>query len=223
MADARSRGQRLAAVIVSVWTLWWIGGQFFAEETAPSAIEVLGDMLRRLGVTDASWASRVAGAWEEAGPVLAVLGGLSWAATTEHGQAPALFGWVLAMLASVHLGYRPAILIALAAMVGFVLLLWTLSFVGGHFVDRGPRLLPQDVFRAGVTAATLSAVVPLFAPGCLVYRLLDPYLTSSPRPLPSFWAGGDKPTVGGWSRLPQQTGTHTPDRTGESDSFGDGS
>ncbi|PRW64164.1 hypothetical protein CEP50_06775 [Actinopolyspora mortivallis] len=200
VAGQRPAWQHVAAFVVSVWTLWWIGGQFLVPQAAPSALEIWTNLLERAGITDVSWSDRVVRAWQRAGMVLAVAGGLLWAATTERGQTPALAGWVAVMLASQYLGYQPAVLVALVSLVGLVSVLWLVSLVNGRFVDRYPRLLPADVLRAGVTAAALSAVVPLYAPAIGVFRLLRPYFTQPPRTL----SAADAEAVGlsGTSRGP---------------------
>jgi hypothetical protein len=69
-------------------------------------------------------------------------------------------------------------------MVGFVVLLWITAQISRRFLDR-TTLFPNDVVRAGVTAAALSAVVPLFAPTLFLARLGNPYLTKGPRPIPA--------------------------------------
>ncbi|SDP64404.1 hypothetical protein SAMN04487905_106226 [Actinopolyspora xinjiangensis] len=201
VAGSRPHWQRLAAFVVSVWTLWWIVGQFLAPDSSPSAVEVWRGLLERVGVFDTAWSDRVVSTWESAGALLAVFGGLLWAATTERGQVPALLGWIAVMLGSQRLGYQPSVVIAVTTMVGFVLVLWVVSLANSRFVDRYPRLLPGDVFRAGVTAATLSAVVPLYAPAAVVFRLFHPYLTRTPRILPTEYENGQTPAVGGWSRV----------------------
>ncbi|WP_218862916.1 hypothetical protein [Actinopolyspora biskrensis] len=201
MAGRRPYWQHAAAFVVSVWTLWWIGGQFLVPETAPSALEIWTSLLERAGLPDVSWSDRVVRAWGQAGSVLAVFGGLFWAATTERGQTPALVGWVAVMLSSQYLGYQSSVVTALLAMVGFVFVLWVMSLANGRFVDRYPRLLPADVFRAGVTAATLSAVVPLYAPAIVLFRLFRPYFTRAPRMLSAVPGDGRQPAVGGWSRV----------------------
>jgi hypothetical protein len=57
-------------------------------------------------------------------------------------------------------------------------LLELLAVAGGL---RRVVLMPRDVLHAGVTAATLSAVVPLLAPGFVLVRLCRPYVTRPPR------------------------------------------
>ncbi|KAA5826562.1 hypothetical protein ABT337_17705 [Saccharopolyspora hirsuta] len=177
----RPRWQQVLAFAVSLWTLVWIVGQFTTRPDSPSALDVLGHFLARLGMTTGSWAERLSEAWQSGGGGLAVLGGLLWAATTERGQLPALLGWVAVMLGAERLGYQPAVLLALGTMVCFVVVLWLAAVTSNRFVDRGAVLLPRDVLRAGVTAAALSAVVPLFAPAFFLNRLGRPYVTKPPR------------------------------------------
>ncbi|WP_263251582.1 hypothetical protein [Saccharopolyspora rosea] len=176
----RPRWQQVVAFAVSLWALAWIVAQFVTPEEGPSALRVLGGLAERLGATG-GWTDRLTAAWQNTWGGLAVFAGLLWAATTERRQLPALLGWVAVMLASERLGYRPAILVALATMVGFVVLLWVASLSGSRFVDRRPALLPRDMVRAGITAATLSAIVPLYAPAFFLARLSRPYVTQPPR------------------------------------------
>jgi hypothetical protein len=180
----RPRWQQFVACCVSLWALAWIVGQFIAPAHGPSALGVLGELAARVGVTGGGWAERVAETWQHSGGGLAIFGGLLWAATTERGQLPALLGWVAVMLGAERLGYRPAMLVAVASMVGFVVLLWITAQISRRFLDR-TTLFPNDVVRAGVTAAALSAVVPLFAPTLFLARLGNPYLTKGPRPIPA--------------------------------------
>ncbi|WP_246195699.1 hypothetical protein [Halopolyspora algeriensis] len=170
---------------MSTWVLWWVGGQFIVPETAPSALDVLGELGNRFGLALSPWGRRVAQAWGQLAPLVSVLGGLLWAATSERGQAPALLGWVAVMLASERLGYQPSVVIALAAMVGFILLAWLCSLANNRFVDRRPTAPSHNVLRAGVSAAALSAVVPLFAPGVFVFRLCRPYVATAPGAVPA--------------------------------------
>ncbi len=193
-AGERPAWQQPVAFVVSVWTLWWIGGQFVSSGKAPSAIEVLGRLAARFGVADSSWGERVAQAWDHAGPVLAVLGGLLWAATSEQGQSTALLGWIAVMVGSEQVGYQPAVVIAVGAMAGFVLVLLACAVIVERVAETIPRLTPRDVVRAGVVAAALSAVVPLFAPCFFTFRLVRPYLTRAPRVVHS----------GGWTEVPEQ-------------------
>ncbi|MGP4016471.1 hypothetical protein [Saccharopolyspora sp. 5N708] len=176
----RPRWQQAVAFVVSLWTLAWIVGQFVAAPDGPTALGVLGQLAGRLGLTGGAWADRLTDTWQRSGGGFAVLGGLLWAATTERGQLPALLGWIAVMLGSERLGYQPAILLAVVTMAGFVVVLWLAALTSGRFVDRRNTLLPRDVVRAGVTAAALSAVVPLFAPAFFLTRLGNPYVTKAP-------------------------------------------
>ncbi|MEB3367862.1 hypothetical protein [Saccharopolyspora mangrovi] len=180
----RPRWQQVVACCVSLWALAWIVGQFVAPEHGPSALGVLGELAARFGLTGGGWAQRVAETWQHSGGGLAIFGGLLWAATTERGQLPALLGWVAVMLGAERLGYRPAMLVAVASMVGFVVLLWITAQISRRFLER-TTLFPSDVVRAGVTAAALAAVVPLYAPMLFLSRLGSPYLTKGPRPVPA--------------------------------------
>ena len=171
--------------VVSLWAAVWIGGQFVATETAPSPLTVLVDVAVRFGFDGRSWADRVSPEWGGIGGATAMLGGLLWACTSERGQLPAVFGWIAVMLAAEGIGYRPAVLTALAVLLAVPVLLWLAALLGGRFVDRRAKLLPRDVLRAGITAATLSAIVPVFAFGACLARLLRPYLTRAPRLMPS--------------------------------------
>lgn len=175
--------QQILAFIVSMWALTWMIGQLTEQHAASGALTALGDLSARVGVPGSDWADRIALAWADSGAGPAVLSGLLWAATTERGQLPAVLGWVGVMLSSEQLGYQPPVLIALASMLVFIGVLWLAALAGSGFVDRAPALLPRDVLRAGVTAATLSAVVPLFAPLLFVTRIARPYVTVGPRRL----------------------------------------
>ncbi|MBB5152907.1 hypothetical protein [Saccharopolyspora phatthalungensis] len=178
----RPRWQQVLAFGVSLWTLAWIMGQFLTPQDGPTALGVLGQLAARLGLTGGSWAERLTETWQNSGGGFALLGGLLWAATTERGQLPALLGWVAVMLGSERLGYQPAVLLAVVTLVGFVFVLWlAAALTNCRFVDRRTTLLPRDVVRAGVTAAALSAVVPLFAPAFFLTRLGNPYVTKAPR------------------------------------------
>ncbi|MER7011550.1 hypothetical protein ABT324_09005 [Saccharopolyspora sp. NPDC000359] len=179
----RPRWQQVLAFAVSLWSLVWILGQFTTRPDRPSALDVLGHFVERLGLATGAWSERLSEAWQSGGAGLAVLGGLLWAATTERGQLPALLGWVAVMVGAERLGYQPAVLLAVGTMVCFVVVLWLAALMSSGFVDRQAVLLPRDVLRAGVTAAALSAVVPLFAPAFFLNRLGRPYLTKPPRRL----------------------------------------
>ncbi|GAA2776918.1 hypothetical protein [Saccharopolyspora taberi] len=206
----RPRWQWVLAFAVSVWTLLWIGGQFTGS--APSALGVLEVLGGAVGVAAEQWTTQVAAVWHGAGAWPPVAGGLLWAATSERGQTPALLGWIAVMLGSERLGYRPAVLIAVATLVGFAVLIGLLSLTTARFVDRRSTLLPRDVLRASVTAATLSVVVPLVAPAAAIIRLGRPYITRAPRVLtPESGASGR----GGWSRIPEQAKAPEQDRAPE--------
>ncbi|WP_461145662.1 hypothetical protein [Salinifilum aidingensis] len=179
----RPRGQLLAALAVSAWTFGWIGGQLPAG-AEPSAFDVLGAMLARLGLGGETWSAQLAAAWSTGAAALPVVGGLLWAATTERHQSPALFGWVAVMLGSEHLGYRPAFVLGAVALAAVIALLCGCAMLTGNFVDRSPVLVPADVLRAGVVAAALTAVVPLLLPLQLGAWLTRAYVTLPPRRLP---------------------------------------
>ncbi|GAA0508629.1 hypothetical protein A8924_1918 [Saccharopolyspora erythraea NRRL 2338] len=203
----RPRWQTAAAFAVSAWTLLWIGGQFTGH--APTALGVLDWLAALLGLDGSAWTGRLGTVWAQAGSWLAMVGGLLWAATSERGQATALVGWVAVMLAAEGIGYRPAVLTAITAMVGLVSALWLVALTGGRFVDRHSKLLPGDVLGAGVTAASLTVVVPLFAPLAVLSRIASPYLTRAPRLLPPESGVGGR---GGWSVVPGATAPVEPGR-----------
>ncbi|MEY8039726.1 hypothetical protein [Saccharopolyspora cebuensis] len=193
----RPRWQQVLAFVVSLWALAWIVAQFVVPERDTTALAVLGEFADRTGLAG-EWVQRLAASWYDTGAGLAAFGGLLWAATTERGQGPALLGWLAVMLSAERLGYQPAILVALATLVGFVALLWVASLTSAGMPDRRSGLRPRDVLRAGVTAAALTAVVPLFAPLLVLCRLVRPYLTKAPRLLPP---GDAAPARGGWTRV----------------------
>lgn len=197
----RPRWQQVLAFGVSLWTLAWIAGQFLVPEDGPTALDVLGRLAARFGLTGGEWAERLTETWQSSGGGFALLGGLLWAATTERGQLPALLGWISVMLGAERLGYQPAIVLAVATMTGFVLVLWLAALTSDRFVDRRTTLLPRDVLRAGVTAAALSAVVPLFAPALFLARLGNPYLTKAPKIL----SADQAPARDSSSRIPEKT------------------
>ncbi|GAB3298130.1 hypothetical protein [Parasphingorhabdus pacifica] len=174
---------------VSIWVAVWIAGRFTGIENEPSPLTLLVEVGGKFGVDGQPWADQIAREWSGIGGLTAAAGGLLWACASERGQAPAVFGWVAVMLASEDVGYRPAVLTAFAVLVGFPVLLWVIALFGGQFVDRRAKLLPTDVVRAGVTAATLSAIVPVFAFGVCLTRLFRPYLTRAPRPVPDSGCG----------------------------------
>ncbi|MHA6798890.1 hypothetical protein [Bounagaea algeriensis] len=179
----RPHGQLLAALAMSAWTLGWIGGQVLPG-ASPSAFDVLGELLARLGLAGEVWSAQLAEAWSSGAAALPVVGGLLWAATTERQQSPALFGWVAVLLGSGSLDYRPALVFAVLALVAVVGVLCGCATLTGNFVDRNPVLVPADVLRAGVVAAALTAVVPLLLPLQLGAWLFRAYATLPPRRLP---------------------------------------
>ncbi|AHH95174.1 hypothetical protein GCM10010174_55610 [Kutzneria viridogrisea] len=186
VAVRRPRWQLFAAALLSLWTLFWIVGQ--VQQDGRSPLDVL-----RLGL---GWAD-VPSRWLDAitqwlrderrhGPLgaLAIAGGLLWSSTTERNQLPALLGWLAVMTAAEGIGYGSAVNRAVLALGAFVLVLLLVSLPGRRaFVLRHIVLMPRDVLHAGVTAAALSAVVPLIAPGLVLVRLCVPYVTRPPRPL----------------------------------------
>ncbi len=169
--------QLVVAVGMSAWTLAWVLGQL--AEDPPSPLGVLA--WTGIPLDSASlWAQQRADvlAW------LATLGGLCWAATTEQGQLPALTGWLAVMVAGEAAGYEHAVQRAMLSMVVFLVVLAAVSVTGRRaFVVDRVAIMPKDVVRAGITAAVLTAVVPLIAPGIAVTRLVKPYVTKPPRPL----------------------------------------
>jgi hypothetical protein len=186
VAVRRPRWQRWAAAAISLWTLCWILGQLADGGRSPL------DVLRvALGWADVptGWLDAATG-WLRAGHrhgllcALAIGGGLLWSSTTERSQLPALLGWLTVMAAAEGIGYTGAVDRALLALAAFIAVLFVVSLPGRRaFVSRRIVLMPKDVLRAGVTAATLSAVVPLLAPGLVLVRLCGPYVTRPPRPV----------------------------------------
>jgi len=173
----RPRWQLVVAVPLSAWVLAWVLGQLAAEPPSP-----LG-LLAWTGIpldSASLWARERVDvlAW------LATLGGLSWAATTERGQLPALGGWLAVLVAGEAAGYEHAVQRAMLTMVAFLLVLAVVSITGRRaFVVDRVAVMPKDVVRAGITAAVLTAVVPLIAPGLALTRLVRPYVTKPPRQL----------------------------------------
>jgi hypothetical protein len=173
----RPRWQLVLAVVLSAWTLAWVLGQLAHTPLTPLGV------LRWTGIPlDAAslWAQerRDVLVW------LATLGGLSWAATTERGQLPALAGWFAVLVAGEAAGYEHAVQRAMLSMVVFLVVLAAVSLTGRRaFVVDRVAVMPKDVMRAGITAAVLTAVVPLIAPGLAVTRLVRPYVTKPPRQL----------------------------------------
>ncbi len=206
----RPRGQLLTALAVSTWTLGWIGGQMLPG-ASPSAFDVLGELLARLGLVGEAWSAQLAEAWSSGAAALPVVGGLLWAATTERQQSPALFGWVAVLLGSGSLGYRPALVFAVLALVGVIAVLCGCATLTGNFVDRSPVLVPADVLRAGVVAAALTAVVPLLLPLQLGDWLFRAYATLPPRRLP----GPERSARGGRSATRQDGEAGHPSRSAE--------
>jgi hypothetical protein len=184
-AVRRPRRQLALAVVVSGWALAWILAQI-SGPTSP--LDVLAAVSGWAGMPVAWLEAASDWAVERSAPfgAVAVGAGLCWAATTERAQFPALLGWLALLAAGEALGYRPAVYGALLGLGVFLLVLGLLSwpFRRAFVVDR-VALMPKDVLRAGATAAALSAVVPLIAPGVVVGRLLRPYLTRPPRPDPT--------------------------------------
>jgi hypothetical protein len=190
VAVGRPRWQLWVAAFVSLWTLCWIFGQLAVHASSPL------DVLRGgLGWADVptGWLDVVTD-WlraERRRPLLAlvaVAGGLLWASTTERNQLPALLGWLAVMLAAEGIGYADAVDRALLSLAAFIALLLVVALMiklaspgRRAFVLRRIVLMPRDVLHAGVTAATLSAVVPLLAPGFVLVRLCRPYVTRPPR------------------------------------------
>jgi hypothetical protein len=173
----RPRWQLVLAVVLSAWTLAWVLGQLAERPLTP------------LGVL--AWTGiplDAASVWvQERESVLvwlATLGGLSWAATTEQGQLPALAGWFAVLVAGEAAGYEHAVQRAMLSMAVFLVILAAVSLGGRRaFVVDRVAVMPKDVMRAGITAAVLTAVVPLIAPGLALTRLVRPYVTKPPRPL----------------------------------------
>ncbi|MFC6094757.1 hypothetical protein Q5530_14620 [Saccharothrix sp. BKS2] len=176
LAVDRPRWELAFAVVVSAWSLAWVLGQAFG---APGPLDVLPARWAGLptGLPDA------AGAWavDRTGP-LAFAGGLLWAMTGPGRQLPALLGWLAVMAAAEDVGYV-AVKWALSAFAAFLVVMGLVSLTGRRaFVVDRVAVIPRDVARAGATAAALSAVVPLLAPGLVLARLVSPYLTRPPRP-----------------------------------------
>ncbi|WP_447006288.1 hypothetical protein ACRAKI_07340 [Saccharothrix isguenensis] len=172
----RPRWELAFAVVVSAWSLVWVGSQVFG---GPSPLEVLP--VRWAGLPT-GWLDAT-GAWF-AGRTgfLAVAGGLLWAMTSARRQASALFGWLAVMAAAQDVGYV-AVRWALLTFVVHLAVMGLVSITGRRaFVVDRIAVIPRDVAQAGATAAALSAVVPLLAPGLALARLVAPYVTRPPRP-----------------------------------------
>ncbi|NGY62737.1 hypothetical protein G7043_27850 [Lentzea sp. NEAU-D13] len=173
----RPRWQLVVAVLLSAWTLAWVLGQLAERPLTPLGV------LAWTGIpldSASLWARERVEilAW------FATIGGLSWAATTERGQLPALAGWFAVLVAGEAAGYQHAVQRAMLSMVVFLVILAAVSLTGRRaFVVDRVAVIPKDVLRAGITAAVLTAVVPLIAPGLALTRLIRPYVTKPPRPL----------------------------------------
>lgn len=173
----RPRWQLVVAVLMSAWLLAWVLGQLAEHPPTPLGLLAWTGIPLHAATT---WAQERADvlAW------LATLGGLSWAATTEQGQLPALAGWFAVLVAGEAAGYEHAVQRAMLSMGVFLIILAAVSLTGRRaFVVDRVAVMPKDVMRAGITAAVLTAVVPLIAPGLALARLVRPYVTKPPRPL----------------------------------------
>jgi hypothetical protein len=173
------------AVVVSMWTFAWILAQ--AQPDRPSPLDVLAGAVEWAGIP-AGWLT-AAGDWFTHGARrgvlfgVAVIAGLLWAATTERAQWPALAGWFAVLAAAEGLGYQSAVNLAVFSLAAFVGVLALVALPGkASFALDRVVLVPRDVLRAGATAAALAAMVPLLAPGLLLVRLFQPYVTRPPRP-----------------------------------------
>ncbi|MBP2319619.1 hypothetical protein JOF56_000004 [Kibdelosporangium banguiense] len=180
----RSRGQLVLACVVSVWTFAWVLGQAVAPPMAPLDVPrgLLGWAGVPVGWLDAvsQWARDPSRGWVFA--VVAVAGGLLWAATTERAQLTAVSGWLAVLVAAEGIGYHPAVFRAVIAMVGFIAVLVLLALPGKVSVmNSRVTLIPRDVARAGATAAAMAAMVPLLAAGLAIIRLVRPYVTRPPK------------------------------------------
>jgi hypothetical protein len=178
LAVRRPRWQLVIAVPLSVWVLAWVVGQLFGSFSPLELFLWTGLPLE----SASSWARDRADVlvW------LAVVGGLCWAATTERAQLPALCGWLAVLVAGEAAGYQPAVHRAMLSMVAFALVLAVASISGRRaFVVDRVAVIPRDVLRAFLTAAALSAIVPLIGVGLAVSRLVSPYVTKPPRPDPT--------------------------------------
>jgi hypothetical protein len=180
----RPRWQLVLACVVSVWTFAWVLGQAVAPPMAP--LDVPRGLLDWAGVPvgwlDAAseWARDPSRQWVFA--VVAVSGGLLWAATTERAQLTAVFGWLAVLVAAEGISYHPAVFRAVIAMVGFIVVLMLLALPGKVSVmSSRVTLIPRDVLRAGATAAAMAAMIPVLAVGLAVIRLVRPYVTQPPR------------------------------------------
>lgn len=171
----RPRWQLGFAVAVSLWSLAWVLGQAFG---GPGPLEVLP--VRWAGLPT-GWLDVARGWCDGRTGFLAVAGGLLWAMTSARRQGSALLGWLAVMASAEDVGYV-AVRWALLAFAVFLVVMGLASITGRRaFVVDRVAVIPKDVARAGATAAALSAVVPLIAPGLVLARLVGPYLTRPPR------------------------------------------
>ncbi|TWP44737.1 hypothetical protein FKR81_40890 [Lentzea tibetensis] len=178
-AVRRPRPQLVLAAILSIWTLAWVIGQLTPHQPTPLGLVAWTGLPLHAA---SEWARERADVliW------LATVGGLSWAATTERAQLPALSGWFAVLVAGEAAGYQHAVHRALLSMVAFMAVLAVVSITGRRaFVVDRVAVIPRDVLRACVTAAVLSAIVPLIAPGLALTRLVSPYVTKPPKPDPT--------------------------------------
>ncbi|MEV4318021.1 hypothetical protein [Actinocrispum sp. NPDC049592] len=180
----RSRGHLVLAAVVSLWTLAWVIGQAVAPPMTP--LDVPRSLMSWADIPT-GWLDNVT-EWArnpDRSAVLglvAIAGGLLWAAGTERAQFPAVLGWLAVLVAAEGIGYHPAVLRAVLAMVGFIAVLTLVSLPGKVSVMMNRIvLIPKDVIRAGATAAAMAAMVPLLVPGLAIVRLLRPYVTHPPR------------------------------------------
>jgi len=167
-----------------VWTVAWVVAQ--AHPSRPSPLDIVGGVAAWAGVPT-GWLD-AAGEWFDDATrhgvlvAVAIAAGLLWAASTERAQRPAVSGWLALLAAAEGIGYQPAVYLAVATMVLFVLALALIALPArARFPADRVTLIPKDVVRAGVTAAALAAMIPVLAPGLVVVRLLRPYVTRPPR------------------------------------------
>lgn len=195
----RPRWELAFAVVVSAWSLVWVVGQ---ASGGPSPLEVLP--VRWAGLP-AGWLDATGDWFDGRTGFLAVAAGLLWAMTSERRQASASFGWLAVMAAAEDVGYV-AVRWALVTLAAYLAVMGLVSITGRRaFVVDRIAVIPRDVARAGATAAALSAVVPLVAPGLALARLVGPYVTRPPR------RRAGTPIV----RVPSAERTHPADTAGE--------